>query len=158
MGLAFIAAQRSHDEQTKHGCVLVDPMHHVIGVGFNGHIRGGKDTLPTTRPDKYPFMIHSEQNALANCVVPPWTVSGGVTAYITGRPCLQCSQILWQHHVCDWVIADRKGWTQPRPEEEAALRELEMDSKVKIRIIRPDLNWIFGGELAREVRELGFAH
>ena len=58
-------AQRSHDAQTQHGCVITDANHRIVGVGYNGFPRGLDDSsLPTTRPEKYHWMIHAEINAL----------------------------------------------------------------------------------------------
>lgn len=156
MGLAFVVSRRSHDVQTKHGCIIVDRRHNVIGCGYNGHIRDGKETLPVTRPEKYPYMLHSEENALINCVIQPKYVVGGVTAFITGRPCLHCSELLWQAEVQHWILAERKGWAQPRPDEEEAFREMGLDTKVDIAWVKPDLNWMFDDDLTRELRELGF--
>ena len=75
LGLAFIASSRSRDQETKHGTVIVDNNNIVLGTGYNSFIRGINDqSLPALRPNKYPFMIHSELNAILNSN--PETVCG----------------------------------------------------------------------------------
>jgi len=95
LAMAFLIAQRSTDCETKHGSVLVDKHKKIIGLGFNGFPRGAKDfELPTTRPEKYAFMIHSEANCLDNClgIEEPSTC----TLYITGDACQECSKRIIQ--------------------------------------------------------------
>ena len=86
-------SERSIDAQTHCGCVIVDKHRHIIGTGYNSFIAGIDDSvLPNTRPEKYPFMIHAELNAILNCSKPP----SDATAYVTGHPCPHCYQCLWQ--------------------------------------------------------------
>ncbi len=94
--LAKMVSLRSPDEQTKHGCIIVKEKR-PIGFGYNGYPANLKQDhlIPTTRPDKYPWMIHSEINALANCNIRP----EGAMAYITGEPCNNCIMTLWQNGV-----------------------------------------------------------
>lgn len=104
------AQRRSSDSQTHHGCVIVGPRHKIIGKGCNGFPHSMDDSvLPDTRPDKYPYMVHAELNAILNCVTPPSLVPGQKTAYITGEPCIECAKSLWQAEVYRWVIANRHG-------------------------------------------------
>ena len=92
---AALWSRKSHDIETKCGCVLVKDRT-VISSGYNGFVRDIDDTiLPNTRPKKYPFMIHAEANAIYNsvrigrCTLDAW-------AYVTAVPCLQCLQMLYQ--------------------------------------------------------------
>lgn len=92
MTIAYEMAKRSHDVQTQHGCVIVKN-NKILSTGYNGFIHGIDDgVLPNTRPEKYPWMIHSEINAILNCEHRP----EGATAYITGHPCLHCYQCMIQ--------------------------------------------------------------
>lgn len=92
---ASLWMQNSHDCETQCGCVLVKDKT-GISTGYNGFIRDIDDSiLPRTRPDKYPFMIHAEANAIYNSVrLGRQTLNS--TAYITGPPCLSCLQMLYQ--------------------------------------------------------------
>ena len=72
LGLAKAVSLRSHDIDTQHGCLITDPDHRILGVGYNGFPRGMDDSLlPTHRPEKYHWMIHAERNALSNCTIRP---------------------------------------------------------------------------------------
>lgn len=99
--LAIEYSTRSHDAQTKCGCVLVDQDHHIVGAGYNGFPADIMDDfLPNVRPtedchpsdSKYTWMDHAEYNAVFNCVIPP---KNGI-AYITGKPCFPCLKLLYR--------------------------------------------------------------
>lgn len=96
---AFLISNRSLDAQTKCGCVLVRDKT-IIGTGYNSFIRNIDDSvLPNIRPDKYPFMIHAEHNAILNCAKNGISCEGA-TAYITGQPCSSCLQYMYQAGIC----------------------------------------------------------
>lgn len=102
---AVLWSRRSHDSQTQCGCVLVKNKT-VIATGYNGFMREINDeALPTTRPDKYPYMIHAEANAVYNCAREGKSTLGA-TAYITAPPCTTCLQMLWQCGVHDIYFSD----------------------------------------------------
>lgn len=102
---AVIWSRMSHDSETQCGCVLVKDST-IISTGYNGFIRGIDDSvLPRTRPDKYPFMIHSEQNAIYNCSRLGKSTLGS-TAYITGPPCINCLQALYQAGIAVIYFSD----------------------------------------------------
>jgi len=100
---AFLAATRSHDSETKVGCVLVYE-NRIISVGYNGFCSGVDERgLPVTRPYKYPYMVHSEENAISNMVIRP---RGNIIAYITHMPCHRCAKLLWQNDTRTWKIPE----------------------------------------------------
>lgn len=106
LGLSKVISQRSHDIHTQHGCVITDQHNRILGVGYNGYPRGLDDTnLPKNRPDKYPWMIHAERNALSNCVVRP---DNGI-AYVTGQCCNDCIMALWQEGISTVYMGDDHG-------------------------------------------------
>jgi len=93
---AFFISTRSLDPQTQHGCVIVKPDKTIVSTGYNSFIGGIDDSvLPNLRPDKYPFMIHSEQNAILSAAKNGHSTEG-CCAYITGPPCTDCFQYLHQ--------------------------------------------------------------
>lgn len=69
MDTAIVVSARSHDEQTKVGAILINNKSGaIVATGYNGFVRGAPDgVLPTTRPDKYEYILHAEQNLIANC-------------------------------------------------------------------------------------------
>lgn len=88
MSIACVVSMRSHDPDTRHGSVIADADHRILGVGYNGFPRGGADIYPKTRPEKYDFVIHSEVNAIFNCSVSDHLK--GAEIYVTGMPCPRC--------------------------------------------------------------------
>jgi len=87
MNIAFAAAMRSPDPATKHGCFIVDKNYHPLGLGYNAFPPNCDDKmLPLTRPEKYDYMIHAEENAMNHAM----GSLQGATVYVTGHPCSKC--------------------------------------------------------------------
>lgn len=146
LGLAKVVSQRSHDLQTQHGCVITDAHNRILGVGYNGFPRGLKDEhLPNTRPDKYPWMIHAERNALSNCVVRP---DKGI-AYVTGQCCNDCIMALWQEGVTSVVMANNHGTHLFDEEAQKRFDTFIQMSGMNIVYVQPNLSWLkeLGGVL-----------
>jgi dCMP deaminase len=90
LALVQLIAQRSIDAETKVGCVIVDTKTKLIlGTGYNGFPRD-TDGLPNKKPDKYPYMVHAEANALLNCGL----YSNDATIYLSIPPCENCLGLL----------------------------------------------------------------
>lgn len=139
LGLAKVVAQRSHDIHTKHGCVITDQNNRILGVGYNGFPRGlNDDQLPTHRPDKYHWMVHSERNALSNCVVRP---DNGV-AYVTGQCCNDCAIALWQEGITKIYMIDDHGTVLFDNDAQKRFDLFVEQSGIEIHKISPDLSWI----------------
>ena len=123
MQIAQLFSNRSLDGQTNYGCVLAKDSR-IIATGYNSFIRDIDDSvLPNLRGDKgfkYPFMRHSEENALINCAREGISTKGA-TCYVTGRPCLSCHQQLWQAGISKIVFIDHKA---KMLEEQAAQLEI----------------------------------
>lgn len=139
LGLAKVISQRSHDIHTQHGCVITDLNNRILGVGYNGFPKGLDDTnLPTSRPDKYHWMVHSERNALSNCVIRP---DNGI-AYVTGQCCNDCIIALWQEGIKKVVMIDDHG-TKLFDENAQKRFDTFIDmSGMIIEKVSPDLSWL----------------
>lgn len=94
---AQVVSDNSPDAETKVGSILVSrSTGSVISEGYNGFIRGADDNkLPKTRPDKYEYMIHAEENLICNAS------RNGVRTedcFIvqTLSPCVKCARLLYQ--------------------------------------------------------------
>ena len=122
LAIAKQVSTRSKDSQTKHGCVLVDYQNHIVGTGYNSFPAYLPDhELPNTRPAKYPWMIHSEKNAIYN------KVGKAATAYCTGPPCFDCLIALYQVGVRRIVVGGEYCWNgRDKEEEENFNRLIEM--------------------------------
>ena len=89
--IAEAVAQRSHDGETSVGVVVVDESRRILATGYNGFPPGCKDAdLPNLRPDKYPFMVHAEMNAIASSRQD----LRNSTLYVTWSPCRDCAKAI----------------------------------------------------------------
>lgn len=139
LGLAKVVSQRSHDSQTQHGCVITDRQNRILGVGYNGFPKGLDDKLlPNTRPHKYPWMIHSERNALSNCIVRP---DNGI-AYVTGQCCNDCIMALWQEGISKVVMCKSHGTHLFDKDAQKRFDLFIKMSGLETQYVDPDLSWL----------------
>lgn len=139
LGLAKVISKRSHDIHTQHGCVITDKNNRILGVGYNGFPKGLDDSqLPLSRPDKYFWMVHSERNALANCVVRP----DGGTAYVTGQCCNDCIIALHQEGIDTVYMIDDHGSKLFDNNAKKIFDTFVKMSGIKIFYIQPNLDWL----------------
>jgi dCMP deaminase len=105
MEMARVASKRSHDAETQVGAVLVNNnTGAVIATGCNGFVRGAKDNeLPSTRPEKYKYMVHAEENLIANCARHGISMDD-CTLYCTMSPCVKCMRLLWQCGITSIIV------------------------------------------------------
>lgn len=108
MELATVVAKRSHDAETQVGAVLVkNDTGAIVATGFNGFVRGARDeTLPNKRPDKYKFIMHSEENIISHCARHGISTND-TTIYVTLTPCERCTRMLFQCGITS-VVAKEK--------------------------------------------------
>jgi dCMP deaminase len=167
MGLSFLVSRRSRDPNTKHGCVITDRYHHILGTGYNSWPKGMRDwTVPTSRPDpdkpdepsKYDYVegTHSEKNAIANCMVSPHMLPLGATAYVTGKPCNSCLGLMVNANITRIYYAKRKGTQLESVRTDKVFAHIVADTRITVREVVPDLTWLFDQELMDELRTLGF--
>lgn len=99
---AFNIAKRSHDSQTKCGCVITRG-NRLLTSGYNGFPRDfPHDELPNIRPEKYDWMVHAEANALCNAAYEGVKLAGS-TVYVTADPCKTCMTLCYQAGVVEFV-------------------------------------------------------
>lgn len=105
--LSFDVSLRSEDPDIKHGAIIVDEHHHIIGTGYNGPIKGSDNAqIPLNiRDEKRKWMIHAEENAILNST----KRSNNTTIYVTGQPCNNCLQRIINFGIKKIVMADRVG-------------------------------------------------
>ena len=69
--LADVIAEKSKDQSTKVGAVIVGPDHEIRSTGYNGFPRGVRESGGSygkrwERPEKYLWVVHAELNAILN--------------------------------------------------------------------------------------------
>lgn len=139
LGLAKVISKRSHDIHTQHGCVITDKQHRILGVGYNGFPRGLEDSeLPLSRPEKYPWMIHSEVNAVNNCTVRP----DKGTAYVTGQCCNSCIMHLYQNGIDEVFMINSHGTHLFDEYQQELFDRFVRMSKMNVHYIEPNFEWM----------------
>ena len=129
MGLAHYVSIRSHDEQTKVGCIVVNEKNHVVSMGYNGFPQGVEDTtLPAERPFKYPYMVHAEENAISNLIS---LSSLSLKTYLTHYPCYRCAKLLWQNNIKKWFI-EKGGLAVSSTDDDKKVYKLLLDNGLEI--------------------------
>lgn len=99
MGVAQLAALRSKDPNTQVGSCIVSSSHKILSMGYNGMPVGcSDDEFPWDREGeplmtKYPFVTHSELNAILN--FRGGTLDGS-TLYVSLFPCNECAKAIIQ--------------------------------------------------------------
>lgn len=95
MDMAEVVSKRSHDAETKVGAILVNnESGAILATGFNGFVRGANDTaLPCRRPLKYEFILHAEDNLIANCARHGISMEN-CTLVCTMSPCKHCMRMM----------------------------------------------------------------
>jgi dCMP deaminase len=96
MDMAVVVSARSHDSETKVGAVLINNKSGAImATGYNGYVRGAPDhILPSKRPDKYEFILHAEQNMIANCARHGISMDNCML-FCTMSPCKLCMRMMF---------------------------------------------------------------
>lgn len=98
MALAHLSAERSKDPNTNVGAVIVDEMHRIVSIGYNGMPRNcNDDEFPWEREGgflttKYAYVVHAELNAILNSPRPV----NGCTVYVSLFPCNECAKAIIQ--------------------------------------------------------------
>jgi dCMP deaminase len=114
MGVCFLSSQRSKDPSTRHGCCVVNNLNHIVSVGYNGMPEGCDDddfpwqasSSASESDTKYPYVIHSEQNALDQAGSDETT---GATMYLWSErgylPCSACAKTILNKRISHLVVA-----------------------------------------------------
>lgn len=117
LGLAALASFRSKDPSTQNGACVVDPDSlSILAMGYNGFPRGcSDDEFPWARSGeskgqtKYPFVEHSERNAIFNAARKGVELEGSHIYIYSEKgyyPCDECARAIIQSGIKKVVM----GW------------------------------------------------
>lgn len=126
LALAQHFAKWSKDPSTKVGCVIIGPDREVRTSGFNGFPRGVSDDFRLhDRDEKYPIIVHAEENAVAQAARTGVKLLG-CTAYTTFPPCSKCARLFIQAGIEECVWPDQEipeRWKEDMDRSRALMRE-----------------------------------
>lgn len=128
MDMAFLVSQRSIDESTKCGCVVVAEDHAVLSIGYNSPPRDCIDEdIPQTRPEKYKYFVHAEENAICNAAKRGIALKGSIF-YITGTPCSGCFRMIVNTEASKIIHASNEA-VMHDDEEKEVIRVMNLSKK-----------------------------
>ena len=110
MGIAILSSERSKDPSTRVGACIVNDENKILSMGYNGAPIGfSDDEMPWEREGetlktKYPYVCHSELNAILNC---PTSVKGA-KVYVTLFPCNECAKAIIQAGIKEVIYLSDK--------------------------------------------------
>ena len=144
LSLAFNISLRSEDPDIKHGSVIVNQYHQIIGTGYNGPIKGSINALIPLhiREEKRKWMIHAEENSILNSTQNPSERGDGCKIYITGQPCNHCLQRIINFGIKKIIIADRIGSITENDEMNIMRDKLLEMSGAKIEKFSTNIMWL----------------
>lgn len=99
MGVAYLSGMRSKDPSTQVGACIVSSDNKILSMGYNGFPMGcSDDAFPWDREGeelntKYPFVTHSELNAILNY---RGGSLEGTKIYVSLFPCNECAKAIIQ--------------------------------------------------------------
>lgn len=99
MGVSILSGMRSKDPNTQVGACIVGTDHRILSMGYNGFPNGLSDEdFPWDREGdaletKYPYVTHSELNAILNY---RGGSLEGSTLYVSLFPCNECAKAIIQ--------------------------------------------------------------
>lgn len=111
MGVSKLSGMRSKDPNTQVGACIVSNNNKILSMGYNGFPNGcSDDEFPWDREGemldtKYPFVTHSELNAILNY---RGGSLEGTKLYVTLFPCNECAKAIIQAGIRTVVYADDK--------------------------------------------------
>ncbi len=130
---SVLVSFKSNDPSTKCGCILTKKDNTPISFGYNGFMRGIDNyQLPTTRPEKYKWFIHAEQNAIYNASRNGSTLLDA-TAYVSSKPCITCLQALHQCGISEVYYTD---WSEPKMVEDQTVDFNKIIELTNIRVVK----------------------
>lgn len=111
MGIAHLSGMRSKDPNTQVGACIVSGDNKILSMGYNGFPAGcSDDEFPWDRDGdtletKYPFVTHSELNAILNY---RGGSLEGTKLYVSLFPCNECAKAIIQAGIREIVYDSDK--------------------------------------------------
>ena len=135
LNIAEQVKQKSKDQSTQIGAVIVGEDKEVLSTGYNSFPRGLDDSLPERqeRPEKYFWMEHAERNAIYNAARIGVSLKNSTIYLTSGLPCMDCARgivnsgikTVYCKQVC--TTKNRDKWDESQKKSLELLRECDID-------------------------------
>ena len=129
--------EKSKDNSTKIGAVIVGKDKEIVSTGYNSFPRGIEDNKKERqeRPEKYYWFEHAERNAIYNAALIGVSTKG-CTMYLTcGIPCADCARGIINAGIIR-IFAVRDGEAKSQKWKNSAERSMEMFKEAGV-----DVQW-----------------
>lgn len=117
MGIAELASKRSKDPSTRHGACIINKYNRIISIGYNGLPKGLNDDGYNESgsvngvvidywltPNKYPYVVHAEENAILNATVDLKDTILYLYSEKGYYPCSTCARMMSQTGIKEVVM------------------------------------------------------
>lgn len=143
IGLTALTAMRSKDPNTKVGSCIVSDDNRVLSIGYNGAPNGFPDSLmpwdvrtaKNHYDTKYPYICHSELNAILNYRGNPQDLQGA-RLYVHFFPCVECTKAIIQAGIKEVIYLHDFDHASFGVEQEASLKMFDVCG-IKYRQFKP---------------------
>lgn len=143
IGLTALTAMRSKDPKTKVGACIVSDDNRVLSIGYNGAPNGFPDSLmpwgvrvaKNHYDTKYPYVCHSELNAILNYRGNPQDLQGA-RLYVHFFPCVECTKAIIQAGIKEVIYLHDFDHASFGVEQEASLKMFDVCG-IKYRQFKP---------------------
>jgi dCMP deaminase len=135
LNIAEQVKQKSKDQSTQIGAVIVGEDKEVLSTGYNSFPRGLDDSLPERqeRPEKYFWMEHAERNAIYNAARIGVSLKNSTIYLTSGLPCMDCARgivnsgikTVYCKQICTTKNKDK--WDESQKKSLELLRECDID-------------------------------
>ena len=129
--------EKSKDNRTKIGAVIVGKDKEIVSTGYNSFPRGIEDNKKERqeRPEKYYWFEHAERNAIYNAALIGVSTKC-CTMYLTcGIPCADCARGIINAGIIR-IFAVRDGEAKSQKWKNSAERSMEMFKEAGV-----DVQW-----------------
>ena len=135
LNIAEQVKQKSKDQSTQIGAVIVGEDKEVLSTGYNSFPRGLDDSLPERqeRPEKYFWMEHAERNAIYNAARIGVSLKNSTIYLTSGLPCMDCARVIVNSGIktvyCKQVCTtkNRDKWDESQKKSLELLGECDVD-------------------------------
>ena len=127
---------KSKDERTQIGAVIVGKNKEIVSTGYNSFPRGINDNLNEERqerPEKYYWFEHAERNAIYNAARIGVSTEG-CTMYLTcGIPCADCARGIINAGIAR-IFVMRGGGAKSQKWVDSAERSMKMFEEAGVNV------------------------
>jgi dCMP deaminase len=135
LNIAEQVKQKSKDQSTQIGAVIVGEDKEVLSTGYNSFPRGLDDSKQERqeRPEKYFWMEHAERNAIYNAARIGVSLKNSTIYLTSGLPCMDCARgivnsgikTVYCKQICTTKNKDK--WDESQKKSLELLRECDVD-------------------------------